>query len=109
MTDTTPTPNAAQRGAQPQRGASQTELADLETRVIRRWAEIGAFRPVECRHVRLAITWCSSRASCGSPYPAKRTIALLLADRLLDKAELTDYDWLTICHLVLFGGRVREA
>jgi hypothetical protein len=40
-------------------------------------------------------------------YPAKRILALLLADRLMDCDTLTDGQWMTVCHLVLYGGKER--
>ena len=41
-------------------------------------------------------------------YPAKRTVTLLLCDKLLDKAdELTDEQWLMLCLAMQYGGKTR--
>jgi len=40
--------------------------------------------------------------------PAKRTVALILAERLLDDAEnLTDEQWLQLCLVMQYGGKTR--
>ena len=39
-------------------------------------------------------------------YPAKRTIALLLCDRLLGM-DLDDGAWTQVCYLMRYGGKVR--
>lgn len=40
-------------------------------------------------------------------YPIKRATTLLLCDRLLDFAELTDEQWMTVCFLMQYGGKTR--
>jgi len=40
-------------------------------------------------------------------YPAKRTVALMIADRLLDFEELTDEQWMQLCLLMQYGGKTR--
>jgi hypothetical protein len=42
-------------------------------------------------------------------YPAKRTAALMVADRLLDFDELTDEQWIQLCLLMQYGGKTRVA
>jgi hypothetical protein len=40
-------------------------------------------------------------------YPAKRTVTLLLCDRMLDFDELTDEQWTHVCFLMQYGGKTR--
>lgn len=42
-------------------------------------------------------------------YPAKRTVVLLIADRMLDFDELTDDQWIELCWLMQYGGKTRIA
>lgn len=42
-------------------------------------------------------------------YPNKRTVALLIADRLLDFDELSDEQWATLNVVMLYGGKTRIA
>lgn len=39
-------------------------------------------------------------------YPAQRTVALILCDRMLD-LELDEAQWAQLCFLMQFGGKVR--
>lgn len=42
-------------------------------------------------------------------YPNQRTVALLIADRLLDFDELTDEQWMQLGLLMQYGGKTRIA
>ena len=93
-------------------------LAELEAKVGKRWADHAATRepdwplpdlkPIDIRRWGAPIT-----ADVQFPreqwvaYPAKRTIALTLANRLMDFDNLSDDQWMMVCHLVFYGGKVR--
>lgn len=41
-------------------------------------------------------------------YPAKRTLALMVCDTLLDRVdELTDEQWMMVCLAMQYGGKTR--
>lgn len=40
-------------------------------------------------------------------YPARRTVTLMICDRMLDFDELTDEQWAQVCLLMQYGGKTR--
>jgi hypothetical protein len=42
-------------------------------------------------------------------YPMKRTLALLLCERVLDSGELSDEQWMWLCAVMQYGGKTRVA
>jgi hypothetical protein len=102
-----------------------TSTAALEASVTERWAKLAAERAPEWPLPDfggvdglgdMMAEW--SAVTPPAPqfpreqwvsHPTKRALALLLADRLMDCDTLTDGQWMTVCHLVLYGGKERIA
>jgi hypothetical protein len=110
-------------------------LEELELRVGEKWATAAATREPQWETVEVDLSaWLGEipipdnaweMSTVGQPlppllpdtpqfpreqwasYPAKRTVALLIADRLLDFDELTDEQWMTLCFLMQHGGKTR--
>ncbi len=102
---------------------SDAHLIGLEERVTRRWQEAVAARNPQwpTPDVELSTDWAEAMQKPLPPgtmqfpreqwvsYPNRRTIVLVLADRLLDFEELTDEQWHTLNFLMLYGGKERIA
>lgn len=99
---------------------ASSDLAELERRVGEKWVAAVAVRLPEFELLDLG-GWADS-ASLSFPvtvgpqfpretwasYPAKRTVTLLLCEKLLDNAaELTDEQWITLCLAMQYGGKTR--
>jgi hypothetical protein len=98
-----------------------TSTAALEASVTERWAKLAAERAPEWPLPDfggvdglgdMMAEW--SAVTPPAPqfpreqwvsHPTKRALALLLADRLMDCDTLTDGQWMTVCRLVLYGGK----
>lgn len=100
---------------------SDADLIELEKRVTRRWQEAAAARTPQWPDVELSTDWAEAMQKPLPPgtmqfpreqwvsYPNRRTIVLILADRLLDFEELTAEQWHTLNFLMLYGGKARIA
>lgn len=101
------------------------QLEELERRVGEKWgAAVAARTPTwPVPDVQFDISTWADVARIGVPaeapqfpreqfasYPAARTVALILADRLLDDApDLTEEQWVTLNAVMLYGGKTRLA
>src|SRR5437899_1673714 len=101
-------------------------LEELERRVCEKWATAAAARlPLDVFDPSGWLDGIDTTAWNAEPlppgtmqfpreqwasYPAKRTAALIYAERLLDFAdELTDEQWITLNLVMLYGGKTRLA
>lgn len=102
-----------------------TDMSELELRVGEKWTAVAAarldpdtfdigewavhhardgdVRPLSAGVLQFP---CEQWASC----PAKRTLALLACEAMLDRADtLTDEQWTMLCVAVQYGGKMRIA
>lgn len=103
---------------------SSDQLKELERRVGEKWVAAAAaripadaFDPSGWLDSIDMSEWGASSLPPGTlqfpreqwaSYPNKRTVALLLAERLLDDADsLTDEQWLLLCLVMQYGGKTR--
>lgn len=98
------------------------DLRELERRVGEKWAAAATARIPE-RELPVFDIHMSAWQNLpplppGTPqfpreqwasYPARRTAALLAADRMLDFDELTDEQWMDVCLVMQYGGKTRIA
>ena len=96
-------------------------LDELEARVTVKWAAAAADRMQGFTDIFDPTAW-TTVVDMGAAepvmqfpreqwvsYPAKRTAALILADRMLDFDELTDEQWVQVSFIVQYAGRERIA
>lgn len=98
-------------------------LDELESRVTAKWAAAAADRIQGFSDIFDPSAWntvVDMGADAPSPtmqfpreqwvsYPAKRTVALILADRMLDLDSITDEQWMQVSFIVQYAGKERVA
>ena len=92
-----------------------SELEALERRVGEKFVAVAAARTPNLPLFDMEIDWWSGSPPSDVPqfprerwvsYPNRRTVTLTLIDRVLD-LDLDDPQWVQVCWLWQYGGKVR--